>query len=340
MRPSCPRLFEVEAMRDGRLSGAERTNFERHMTTCSVCSQEERALDALADAFRDGQAEEMDELHTRRERTRLLAAFDGALVPEEPKWRGLRPLLVLAAAAALMVAVFLRWRPAPVAEGHAPVPASNTVVRADSAALYSKRTEGNRDKIVLERGALWIRVTHADGERSLLVELPDGELEDTGTTFSVNTEGGHTTRVTVEEGSVVLRLRGQPSIALEAGETWNAPSPPVAVAPAPSPPEHPSPPARSASPPRAPAPPLPDPSDDFRAAMAAFDSGDHREAAARFESFLEKHPRDPRAEDAAYLRVFALQKSGDSTGMKEAAQEYLRRYPAGFRHTEVENLSR
>ncbi len=36
MRPtSCPRLFEAEAMRDGRLGEAERASFERHMAVCT-----------------------------------------------------------------------------------------------------------------------------------------------------------------------------------------------------------------------------------------------------------------------------------------------------------------
>jgi TolA-binding protein len=74
--------------------------------------------------------------------------------------------------------------------------------------------------------------------------------------------------------------------------------------------------------------------------MAALDVGDNHQAAAAFASFLEKHPRDPRAEDAAYLRIIALQRCGDSGSMKGAALEYLRRYPAGFRHADVENLSR
>jgi len=47
----CPRLFEVEAMRDGRLSGTERANFERHLTHCSDCAREARALDQLATAL-------------------------------------------------------------------------------------------------------------------------------------------------------------------------------------------------------------------------------------------------------------------------------------------------
>jgi TolA-binding protein len=74
--------------------------------------------------------------------------------------------------------------------------------------------------------------------------------------------------------------------------------------------------------------------------MAALDVGDNAEAAAAFARFLVKHPRDPRAEDAAYLRVIALQRSGDDGSMKQSAREYLRRYPAGFRQAEMETLSR
>jgi TolA-binding protein len=159
-------------------------------------------------------------------------------------------------------------------------------------------------------------------------------------------------RVAVEEGTVVLRLRGEKPVAVGAGGTWASAARPAAsayasAAPAvgPAPSEQPSfsPPAPNASP-RALAPPAsapdPDPSTDFRAAMAALDVGDNAEAAAGFASFLVKHPRDPRAQDAAYLRVIALQRSGDGRSMKQAAQEYLRRYPGGFRHAEMETLSR
>jgi len=43
---------------------------------------------------------------------------------------------------------------------------------------------------------------------------------------------------------------------------------------------------------------------------------------------------------AASHHVIALQRSGEMAGMKEAALEYLRRYPAGFRQADVEPLSR
>jgi len=74
--------------------------------------------------------------------------------------------------------------------------------------------------------------------------------------------------------------------------------------------------------------------------MSALDGGDNTTAAARFTAFLAVHPRDARAEDAAYLRVIALQRANDTNGMKEAAEQYLRRYPKGFRRAEVETLSR
>jgi hypothetical protein len=83
-----------------------------------------------------------------------------------------------------------------------------------------------------------------------------------------------------------------------------------------------------------------DASSQFRAAMSALDRGDNREAAAGFASFVATHPRDPRVEDSAYLRVIALERCGDRGAMKAAALDYLHRYPTGFRRAEVEDLSR
>ncbi|AKV01329.1 hypothetical protein AKJ09_07992 [Labilithrix luteola] len=52
------------------------------MTTCAACSQQAKALDVLATSFR-ADTFHMDELYVRRERMRLLAAFDGSLVASE-----------------------------------------------------------------------------------------------------------------------------------------------------------------------------------------------------------------------------------------------------------------
>jgi TolA-binding protein len=74
--------------------------------------------------------------------------------------------------------------------------------------------------------------------------------------------------------------------------------------------------------------------------MSLFKDGDNARAAAHFGTFLIEHPRDARAEDAAYLRVLALQRAGNSSAVKQAASEYLNRYPHGFRRAEVEPLAR
>ena len=343
---SCPRLFEVEAARDGRLAGAELASFERHIAACPVCSRETEGLEAPAAALRAGSAGKRDELHVRRERTRLLATFDGELVvPGRQRGRWLRwPVPV----AALMVGLLIFWR----VRQSAPESTLSAVVRASSAAVWSEQTEGGLEQVRLARGSLWLRVDHPPRRsRRLVVLLPDGELEDTGTTFTVSADGERTTRVEVQDGSVVLRVRGQLAVAIGPGGTWSpSPTPAMTVSASSAPPAEPTSNDRAAQRLRSaplpnPSEPLasavaPDPSDDFRAAMATLDAGDNAGAATAFASFIARHPRDPRAEDAAYLRIIALRRSGDEDGMKQAAEEYLRRYPSGFRHAEVETLSR
>jgi hypothetical protein len=349
---TCPRLFEAEAMRDGRLAGAERTSFVRHTTSCASCRREVQALEAIAVALRapargDGPA---DELQRVRARTRLIAELDRTLVAPRRRAGMKRPVLwSTSAVAVIAAAIFVgRTRAVPNVE-----PAPALLVRAAAGAVWSKHAEAHREKIVLAHGELWIRVDHGRGANALTVELPDGELEDTGTTFTVSAADGRTTRVAVEEGSVVLRIRGRPPVAVGRTETWAAerptparvaPSAPVAggapqrartTAPAPAAPAR-----RASAAPRAPTLDEADPALDFRAAVALLDSGAQREAAAAFARFIAQHARDPRAEDAAYLRVIALQRCGADDEMKRAAQEYLRLYPGGFRRGEVETLSR
>jgi hypothetical protein len=331
-------------MRDGRLAGSERASFERHAVACPACSRELQALEDLAGKLRAGPPASADELHVRRERTRVLAAFDQVLVSAEGH-RSPRRVSWLVAAAAVLVGLLVLWRVRPDAR---PAQASNAVVHAEAGAVWSEQLDEDHERILLERGALWIHVDHSSSQRRLLVVLPDGELEDRGTTFTIGADGARTTRVAVEDGHVVLRLHGRPSVSLGPGDTWTADVPaPVACASVAPPPVPVSPAPAEVTPgaasPRAAAPiastQAPDPAADFRAAMDAFDAGDHLGAAARFQVFLQKHPRDPRAEDAAYLRIIALQRSGDRAGTKQATTEYLRRYPTGFRQAEVEHLA-
>jgi hypothetical protein len=364
---ACPRLFEAEAMRDDRLGAAERASFERHMTVCVACSREVQALEMLAEPLRES-AVDADELHARRERLRLLAAYDRTLVAPERRQGVWRRWLAVPAVAAMVIAGLVFWRMQPVAPR---VHASNAVVHADSSAVWSRRTDGDREQVVLERGVLFIRVAHPTSAKTqFFVVLPDGELEDIGTTFTVSAQAGHTTRVSVEEGSVVLRIRGRSPVAIGAGDTWipevrqSAQACPPAAAPAAAVPTAREPsssvvraarggetsarekrafPVRAASSRRAiarTATEQPDPASDFRSAVAVLERGNAAEAATAFARFSATYPRDPRVEDATYLRVIALQKrGGDQTEMKRAAQHYLSRFPAGLRRLEVERLS-
>ncbi len=370
MRAACPRLFEAEALRDGRLGDPELARFRAHVSMCPECAREVRALEALAQALRDsadsGAAPGIDELHVRRRRTRLLAAFDATLVPAPPQRFGRVALGVATgvfALAALLLAV-ARWRSPGDAAAGAVVAPDPIAVHAEGNARWSRSVAGQLEEISLRSGTLAIRVDHARAARRLLVLLPDGELEDIGTAFTVSAEPGRSTRVLVHEGRVELRLRGQSPRVLRAGDVWDpasatAVAPPAAstaestaTAPARQPARSPAPSARprTASPSARDAAPalaapsssalVADPAADFRAALAAFNQGDGAGAAARFSAFVAKHPADARAEDAAYLRILALQRAGDASGAERAARDYLRRYPRGFRRSEVEALLR
>jgi TolA-binding protein len=353
-KPACPRLFEAEALRDGRLTGAEVARFRTHLGTCATCSHEMQAMQALADALRTPEnSHAADELHVRRERTRLLAAFDASLMPAQRGRRWTTALAAVAALAVIATVALVVWRSRPLSPVAATVEPVN--VRADGSAKWSRQTANERETLVLESGTLSIRVDHALPHRRLLVILPDGELEDIGTTFSVTADAGHTTRVAVQDGSVVLHLQGLPALPLRAGDAWSRAQPdaatpvPLATAQIAAPAASHTASAASARIEKAPplatpvpsvAAPATDASADFRAAMSAFTIGDNTRASSLFATFLTQHPRDPRAEDAAYLRVLALQRTGNAASTKHAAVDYLSRYPHGFRHAEIEPLSR
>ena len=349
MTPSrCPRSFEVEALRDGRLTGLALAAFGRHLAICASCTREARALDELGEKLRASwEVGSTNELRVLRERTRLLAAFDGALLApaRRPRaWHLVWPVV----AAGLALLVVASW-PKHGKEEPRPIKAD---IRAEPEAVWTERREGDVTKVALSRGTLRIHVDHTTGRGRFLVALPDGEIEDRGTTFTVSAEAGHTTRVAVEEGSVLLRLADRAPMTFGPGREWirespvRALEPPVRAVETPAPP-----PAPPATPPRRRAPArghgatspavgpaaLEDAAQAFRAAMALLERRQNREAAVAFAHVVEAHGDDPRAEDAAYLLVIALQRSGAESEARGAAETYLRRFPSGFRRAEIES---
>ena len=70
-QPHCPRAWEIEADRDGRVSGPARNSLELHAQHCQVCSRERRYVDSLARALREDELPG-EELAARRLRAVVL----------------------------------------------------------------------------------------------------------------------------------------------------------------------------------------------------------------------------------------------------------------------------
>jgi TolA-binding protein len=208
----------------------------------------------------------------------------------------------------------------------------------------------------------------------VVFRVPDGQIEDIGTTFAVTVQNGQTQRVVVDEGAVLLRLNGMKEQRVTAPNTWVRPSG-AAPAPAPAPAAEPAPVTGSA--PVAgnePAPsevaPVEVPSqssavvtgDDqaakvrsrtdtkapkkagaeetklFKKATGAYRAGRNAEALALFDRFTALYPHSSRSEDVSYLRVLSLAKSGQATQAVSAGEDYLARFPSGFRRKEMEDF--
>lgn len=347
MKPSCPRLFEVEAARDGRLTGLELARFRAHVNHCAPCAHEAEALDAFGQALRSLPAVANDDLRVRRGRTRLLAAFNTALLPAPSNVkRWLVPLLAAACVTALTLTLWHSGS-APTrstavkVSATAAAPAREAIaVLASPASQWSRQVESHRETITLTAGTLTVSIDHTLSPRRLRVLLPDGELEDLGTTFSVTATPTATTHVAVQDGTVILRLRERAPIILGANQTYSpSRSEPPAKTASPLHPPLPAP-ARAGSAAPVPSSAAVDAASEFRAALSALNAGENARAASLFGSFLASHPTAPSAEDAAYLRVLALQRAGNTQAMRSAARDYLARYPAAFRRAEVEPLAR
>lgn len=80
-------------------------------------------------------------------------------------------------------------------------------------------------------------------------------------------------------------------------------------------------------------------SDSFGVAIAAFRAGSYARADRLFAEFVATASRDPRAEDAAFLRAVSRSRLGDTAGAAALARDYLRAFPHGLRRAEAERLA-
>jgi hypothetical protein len=369
----------VEARDDGRLAAAQGAELTRHAAGCGSCRQALAEADRLRSIL-DGAAEPvMTDLQHRRERQRLLAAAGRIMFDRGSRPTGhlrlafsLVALAILASGAVVLRTIGSRHPAAPVAA--APVPPRYEVTPLNEASWVNQETGGTA-LVTLSRGSAAFHVHHLEAGQRFLVALPDGEIEVRGTRFVVDIEGGATRYVVVMEGKVAFRRPGQSEQLLIAGQRWDAP-PPATAAPAVEPsidraavkvpsasvrgttsaPAARGPRATLASRPpvEAPtshAPVVTPPSRNapvttseasllFAHGVAALRAGRYAEADEAWQEFLAKHPTDPRAEDATFLRAVGRERSGDRHGAAALARTYLERFPRGMRRREAETLSR
>lgn len=344
-RPTCSETQHVEPAHDGHLSSERAARFRAHLPHCAECSRATARLARLRAELRGLPFAEPPTEAVAATRRNLLASVRGSSTRIQTRpWTLRTTVFGLAAAAA--VAMGASWQSQPryatappssavsqragASEPGSPAaapaePSLSVEVEATPGTRWSRNGAGTLESIDLVEGELQVTVRHRGSTGRVLVTLPDGELEDIGTTFVVTAANGHTQRVSVSEGAVVLRLRSQPTLNIGAGESFRAarlePSNEPAVVGTPG----------SA------APALACPAASFYdSGLEAFRGGRYDTAVNDLRRFSRECRRDRRAEDAAYLTMVALARAGRASEASAAARAYLSRFPSGFRRKEAE----
>lgn len=331
MSARCSRIWEVEASRDGRLQGSALEAHRQHVASCASCRAETRALDLLAERSKAVGDGPVDQIALRRARREILARADGMLsgrVVPASRERA-RAFSVVFAAAALLVGLALWWGWSRSAQA----PRVVVEATAGASAHWQRTAEPEVERFRLEDGVLSLHVQRDPGSRRVVVEVPDGQIEDIGTVFRVEVSHAHTDRVAVEEGIVRVRLRDGLDVTLHSGEQWSrskeidskpGEAPPASARVQPAVPVPEPPPAGAAA--RSPAP--------LRVTASA------RTGVASSASAVDARPGDAaNAEDDAYLDVLALLRAGRTDDARAAAQDYLVRFPQGFRRKEMAQVA-
>jgi len=366
-RAACTRQWEAEAARDGRLDVASALDFRAHASRCDSCAAELDALAAMATRLRNAPAVSPDRLARVRQRVLVQATRRPAAWPSgqaSPSLRWPRPLVLGAALAGLLVlglwlagtfegggaegTVGIASQPNDTNRVGSPLvrPELTFTATADGSAQWHENRADDEQRVVLLDGRLALVVQRPVGAPRLVVQVPDGEIEDIGTTFHVAVAGGRTVEVAVASGRVILRLRGEVVRELGPGEVWRR----VESAQVPAGVERVE--AGSTLP-------------------VAPEAGDARETLAKASppttspttrATATTRPKSPpnavdsvsvppletvtppgsdaALEDAAYLDVLALVRAGRVEAARAAAQDYLRRFPDGFRRAEVGEVAR
>lgn len=343
----CSRLWAVEAIRDGRLVGQEASDMLRHIRGCPDCVAEQEQFELLGKSLRELPQPQLDELSVRRNKQQLLAKVNKRALSSSDQFLGLSwgKLAVVAVVVSVVftgakmlhhqttVALVSPANSSGLVSSiqssssdssygqniHAqsnnlekngsplPLPSWVSVTTVGQGVLWSQSVVSDSVEVSLQEGVLRLQISKESPRQRVVVKVPDGEIEDLGTTFSVTVKDGKTTQLVVDQGAIVFKRPGQTLIALAEGQTW--------------------------------------PSSEVKKTNGA----DSR-VSANSAGPLSQGPGisntsagavyDKKAEDALYLRIVQHSKQGDMTKAKQLADEYLFRFPNGFRRREVESVLR
>ena len=253
----------------------------------------------------------IDDVAVRKLRQRVLQTLAARPVAERNSVPGpMSPRLRRRAGAALIAAAAIAvmvW-----AHGRDEGGFAAAVWPVDAASSrWSQERNGDHEVVHLDEGSFYLRVNaHAPTHRIDFL-VPDGVIEDLGTVLRVTVTAGLTQRVAVESGRVVVRLMDLSSTVLTAGNSWSRP---VAAAPG--------------------------------AGTATLGGIVPAGPTPRVQSPASRVPHRRRAlsniepQDVAYLRVLRMTSAGRISEARTAANEYLERFPNGFRSDELRRLVR
>ena len=330
MKKECPRAWEQEAVREGRLSAGDAEAYERHERTCAECHARAAEAARVRELCQALAVDSPDDIRVRRIRSSILrSAARGA--PALPARRVRVGTVVSAVALVAAVTVWMLPSRAPTPSvapggpGERALAAEAATVSPGPGALWSRGRDGATERVRLQEGSITLEVRHQEGGERFLVDLPDGELEVRGTRFEVEVRGRLTERVRVIAGSVALRRRGEAELVLDAGQSWERPR---EARPSDS-----DTPANAAAARSATAMPAYSPSSDvgdYAAAMALYRAGHFDPAARAFRAFASAHPNEPEAEDASFLEVASLAQAGRGDAAAVVAERFLEHHPRSF----------
>src|SRR5882672_8084961 len=166
----CSRLWEVEAIRDGRLPEAAADSLRAHAKTCPACREEATSLHALNHRLRNELCR-VDEVSSRRLRRRLLERVARSMRNDGMRqvFRSLSLVFVLAGAAWLL---YIATRD-PERKGALPL-----IVTASPGGVFLRESERGIERVIVRDGTVTFGVERGPEDPRLVVQVPDGEISD------------------------------------------------------------------------------------------------------------------------------------------------------------------